>query len=277
MIGQQRLLSSIDSENWVTSRFIILSAGRGAGKRQIAKHIAIRENAELVICGIKVEEVRDVIRLAHKMSSDIIFLFPRAHKMSMAAKNALLKVTEEAPRNSRFIMTVYDDHQVIATLRSRAQIIPLDPYTPDDLCEYAESRITGFTLEDADIIEKTCLTPGDVDALFKQGNPVDFYEHVKLALGAFKEVSPANALKISGKMDFKDSGEGWDHILYLRAFSVLCNAAVGESLDTLTAYQAVRDTTRFLGEMEINGINKESTFDLWILDMLEVFGNDPTS
>lgn len=273
MIGQTRLLSAIDDAKWQTPRFTILSGGRGAGKRMIAQHIANREQMQLINCGIKVEDVREVITLSHKLAGGALFLFPNADHMSPAARNALLKVTEEAPRQSHFMMTVYDSNQVMATLQSRAFILQLDPYTSVELCEYATSNYPAVDLPDEEIMQ-VCMTPGDVDILINT-DPQGFYDYVKLVVESLRDVLPANALKIGKQIAFKSEDEGWDLTLFLRMFTILCANGAG-GVDTMTAYEAIRNTTQFLGEMNINGINKAATFDMWLLDMMEVFGNDPT-
>lgn len=273
MIGQTRLLSAINSPQWETPRFVILSGGRGSGKRMIAQHIANREEIQLITCGIKVEDVREVITLSHKLAAGALFLFPNADRMSPAARNALLKVTEEAPRQSRFMMTVYDSNQVMATLQSRAFVLQLDPYTSKELYEYAASKYAVGILPDEEVIQ-VCMTPGDIDILLKT-NWVDFYEYVNLVVCNLGDVSPSNALKIGKQIAFKPEDEGWDLTLFLRMFTILCAKGAG-GVDTMTAYEAIRNTTRFLGEMNINGINKAATFDMWLLDMMGVFGNDPT-
>lgn len=275
MIGQVPLVKLIHSSDWVTPRFTILSGGRGSGKRILASMMANKESIPLVDCGIKVDDVRDVINFSHKLGGGALFMFANADHMSHAARNALLKVTEEAPRQSKFLITVHDFNQVMPTLLSRGYIMQLAPYKPDELIEYA-CTLGAVNPQEQQIISEICQTPGDVDILFKTV-PEDFYSYVNLVVDNLREVSPANALKIGKQMAFKPDDEGYDVVLFLRAFMILCNRRDRPGLDTLGAYEAIRNTTRFLGELNINGVNKSATFDMWLLDMMGVFGNDPTS
>lgn len=257
-------------------RFSIISGGRGAGKLKIARYMAKRMESAFIICGIKVSDVREVITMAHKLATPTIYVFPRADQMSPAARNSLLKVTEEAPRKARFIMTVYDINQVMPTLRSRGTHYPLDPYTPDELIQYANVKISATTLLEDSIIVSVCETPGDVERLFMQGSPEDFYSYVNLVFDNIGNASPANALKISSKIAYKPEDSGWDYILFMRGFMASCRAALGNPWDSLVIYEAIRNTTGFLSRMQINGVNKSAVFDLWLLDMMGVFFNDPT-
>ncbi len=46
---------------------------------------------------------------------------PQAHNLTTEAQNALLKLLEEPPQNTRFILTVSSDQLMLPTIRSRAQ------------------------------------------------------------------------------------------------------------------------------------------------------------
>lgn len=99
MIGQERSLTKIDRMIEIGfPRFSIICGETGSGKKTIAKTIAKKLNAHLIISEIKVDNIREIIDLAYKQSEPTLYLIPDTDKMSNAAKNALLKVTEEPPR-----------------------------------------------------------------------------------------------------------------------------------------------------------------------------------
>ena len=111
MIGQKRLLDELDSLKTLP-RTMIISGSRGSGKKLIAKKIAEKLDAEMIMCDGKVDTVREVTELAYKLVDNIMYVFPNVENMSPAAKNALLKITEEPPNKSYFVLTTTDLSQV---------------------------------------------------------------------------------------------------------------------------------------------------------------------
>ena len=58
-----------------------------------------------------------------------VILIPEAHKMNIAASNALLKALEEPPSGTYFILTAPSASNVISTIRSRCQKLRFIPLT----------------------------------------------------------------------------------------------------------------------------------------------------
>lgn len=75
------------------------------------------------ICDISVDSVREVIKNCYTVSYPMVYLFPNVEKMSLNAVNSLLKITEEPPNYSVFILTVDSIDNLISTIRSRAVIV----------------------------------------------------------------------------------------------------------------------------------------------------------
>ena len=153
MIGQERLLTRIDKMIEAGfPRFTIICGNKQSGRKTIARRIAKALGAYLINSSIKVDDVREIIDLAYKQTEPIVYLLADVDKMSPAAKNALLKITEEPPRKAYFIMTLQDINNTLATLKSRATVLNIDPYTPADLMKYAEDKEYKLTKEEQEII-----------------------------------------------------------------------------------------------------------------------------
>ena len=149
MIGQTKVLENIKRiANGNFPRFSIICGQKHGGKKLIAKEIAKTLNAQLISTDVKVDTIRDIIKLAYKQTEPTVYLLADADKMSLAAKNALLKITEEPPQKAYFIMTITDINNTLQTLRSRGTIINLDPYTPSELLRYADEK--GYDLNEAE-------------------------------------------------------------------------------------------------------------------------------
>ena len=261
MIGQKYLKkyvqTLIDEDNF--PRFSIFVGPKGSGKKTFVPEIAGQLLANYVKAfDTKVDTIREIIIEAYKVVSPTVYFIPDADNMSNAAKNALLKVTEEPPNNAYFIMTLEDEVNTLETIRSRAQIFYMDMYFSKDLRDYAD--VIGIKdEEELKIIADVCTTPGDINILCKQGVK-DFYDYTKLVLENVADVSLANALKIPDKLALKDGDDGYDLRLFLRMFMSLCIA-------NQVNVRWVEYTSRCLTKMRIKGLNKQMLLDTWILSL----------
>lgn len=105
MIGQKEILKQVDDlMDKGFPRFVVITGQKGQGKKYLAKQIAKKLNYPIIVSEIKIENIRQIIELSYKHTEPIIYLIPDADKMSLGAKNSLLKVIEEPPNNAYFIM-----------------------------------------------------------------------------------------------------------------------------------------------------------------------------
>ena len=99
-----------------------------------------------------VEVVReDVVRLANRAPSEgsrRVFVIPSAERMTPAAVNALLKTLEEPPEGVVLLLTSAEPENLLPTLLSRCQIIPLQGIGNNDLVAALTERI-GISREEA--------------------------------------------------------------------------------------------------------------------------------
>ena len=261
MIGQKYLKryvkTLIDEGNF--PRFSIFVGPKGSGKKTFV-HEVIQDLTDglYVESGIKVDDVREIINDAYKVHSTAIYFIPDADNMSNAAKNALLKVTEEPPNNAFFIMTLEDAVNTLDTIRSRAQIFHMDKYYPRDLKDYANT-IGIKDEEELEIIADVCETPGDVNILHEQGVK-EFYDFTNLVFDNIADVSLANALKIPNKLSLKDGAEGYDLRLFLRMFMSLC-------ITRQANLEWVMTTSKCSTTLRTKAVNKQMLLDTWIFDI----------
>ena len=267
MVGQTKLLANID--RMVAGgfpRFTILCGPTCSGKKLIAKQIASKLNAQLIISNIKVDDVREIISLAYKQSEPTVYLLPDADKMSPAAKNALLKVTEEPPRKAYFVMTLVDINNTLATLRSRGTVLNLDPYTSDEILQYTKGKNYDLDELEEAIVANVCTVPGEVDILVRY-NVNDFYNYVKLVQENIGKVSGANAFKITQKLGYKEEDSGWNVNLFMRTLMLVYLELAFKLDDIKNCVESINIVSKYLSQMNITGINKSSTFDMMILEL----------
>ena len=121
MIGQRYLLERINGqvERGRFPRFAIFIGEKGSGKKCLASTIADYLKYPISFVDTKVDSIREVINTAYKVDAPIIYVITDCDNMSSAAANALLKVTEEPPRNAYFILTCENEENLLQTIRSR--------------------------------------------------------------------------------------------------------------------------------------------------------------
>lgn len=268
MIGQKLLKNKISKqiEENTFPRFSIIVGQRGSGKKLIAEYIAKSLNATAINIGTAVDKIRAMIYESYKIFAKVVYIISNADNMSNQAKNALLKVTEEPPNNAYFILTLQDDQQTLATIRSRGTIFRMDNYTVEELSEYATDKYDSENRNTLPIIRSVCETPGEVDVLEKL-NAIEFYDYINLVIDNIAEVSGANAFKIGDKIAFKETDTSkYDLRLFWKAFMSRCSERLCDT-NGLKYATGIKITSKYLQELNITGINKSATFDSWLLDI----------
>ena len=271
MIGQIELLNQFEQNLYNFPKFIILVGIKGSGKKTLAHEIykklsGIMEVDEYMLDDIKVDTIRSVIADAKSIIRPTVYIIPDADKMSSAAKNSLLKVTEEPPINAYFILTLENEHNALDTIKSRGQLYKMRPYTPEEIHIYAKSKGIS-SIEETEIILDICETPGEVDMLQKMGI-IALYDYVAKVINNIASVSGSNAFKIADKIALKDEDDKYDLRLFWKAFMKVCSDRLRSETDVKYAY-AIKVTSQYMQQLSITGVNKLSTFDLWILDIRE--------
>ncbi|MDD3039702.1 hypothetical protein [Bacteroides sp.] len=269
MIGQIKCLENVDkliAKGF--PRFVLITGCEKSGKKILSKEIAKRMGVPIIVCGIKVEEVREIISLAYKQGEPVIYLFPNIDDMSINAKNALLKVTEEPPRQAYFIITAKDRRNVLPTLLSRSYDLPMDLYSYKDLMEYIDEKGYTMTAEVKDYVRGLSVSPGDIDMLAEM-DITAFKEFTELVLANIGVVNGANALKIGRRFAYKPEEKGWDIKLFMRAIMNLCLHNL-EDFD-IRYHKTIQLCGGVITKLSINGIDKKTLVDMWILDMRSVW------
>ena len=270
IIGQYNAISWI--QMWVEKgfpHFVVLIAPKGCGKRTLAKYIAEKLNASYAECGVKVDEVREVIDTAYKVRDTVVFCIADADTMRAEAKNAMLKITEEPPENAYFILTVQDDSTLLDTIKSRSVQLILEPYIPSQLEEYCELK--GWTMQsDPAKTKELCSmvsNPYELEKLREYGQ--EFIDYVELVMDNIAEVEPANAFKSSSKLALKSEDEGYDLGVFLSVFIYFCEKRLEQ--DPMRYAQGMYVTEPFLSRVNRLGVNKQQLYDSWVFGIREVW------
>lgn len=279
MIGQENLLRSLDKliENKSMSRFSIIIGERGSESEDVGRVIAQRlECPYVMLPDVKVDTVRSMIKEAYKQHEKLVYIIRNADDMSINAKNALLKVTEEPPYRAYFVMCLEDINNTLTTIKSRGTTFYMDRCKPNDLAEFAESLYVDK--EDIDekeigIIRDVCSTPGDVLMLMKYG-PSKFYEYVEHIARDITEVSGAEMFTLFDKLAYKDEEDKYDCTLFLKAFqNVVLKSCDGfkAECNRYCNCKTIAVTSNFLQDLRVKGINKQMLIECWALEVRKVW------
>lgn len=254
--------------------FCILEGPQGQGKRTMANWIAETLGYRIVTIGTKIDDVRQMIADVQNLSSPIIYFIPDADNMSVGARNSLLKVTEEPPKNLFIIMSLTHSDNTLTTIKSRGRILTLDNYTTNELEQYANSK---YTVEPEVMYQllEVATNPGEIDELMSIGFE-QFMKYVDKVYVNILEVSTGNSFKIADKLKFKSDDEGYSVELFLKVFQkISCdeirpvdnNATKINQSEILRTVNIMRATNEALRELGIRGVNKKAVFDMWVLNV----------
>ena len=265
MIGQKELIKHIDSliDAGIFPKFSIVVGQQGSGKTLVVDHICDKLNGIKLVFGKTVEDVRNAIEECYRLQSDcVVCVFDNVDTMSLSAKNALLKIVEEPPKNVRFIMTLTDINNTLETIQSRAQIFTMQPYTPTEIGEYAQKY--KFNSAEMGVIADLCEVPGEVDRVHDYG-VIAFDEFIQTVVDNVAEVSGANCFKIGNRINFKEDATLYDLQIFFKAFISECCRRL--HIDVPRYSDGIKITSKALQTLRVNGIVKQNLFDIWLLDI----------
>jgi DNA polymerase-3 subunit delta' len=144
----------------------MLVAPEGSGKRTVAEHIVrkllklddavnLQEHPavlyiEPVNRSISIETIRQLqqglqLKTIGRQAIRRVVVIETAHRMTTEAQNALLKLLEEPPSDTVFILTAPSQHSVLPTIYSRSQHIEIKAPSAADMQAYFEEK--GFAEE----------------------------------------------------------------------------------------------------------------------------------
>lgn len=266
MIGQKTLLDKIDRLIDKYPKFSIIVGPKGSGKKQIVKYICDKLGVLCVNFGTGIDEVRKIIDLSYEQTEPICYVCSDADSMSLGAKNALLKITEEPPQKALFILTLESMSNTLETIQSRGTVLTLDPYTTDELIQFRQMR--SYTPTFDPVIKDICSCTGDVDILFAQ-DVQKFYQFAKTVAYQIHIPTSGNIFKISQQVKSKSTDSGYDAKLL---FKTVRHLYIEKYLETqkIQYLHASDVTSKCLLDLNIANLNVVATVDNWIIEVRKV-------
>lgn len=271
IIGQKQIQSKITAIIGLNKfpRFALFIGPEGCGKRTIMNWTASKLNAKDIIKYEKpgVDQVRSMISDAYKLINTTVFIMPNIHLMSTAAKNALLKITEEPPNKAYFLMSVDSVENALETIRSRSVTFQMQSYSKEELNEYLNSQKTQPNASEKHFILNVSNNIADIQKLLT--NDVSaFSDYVNLVVDNIAVVSGPNSFKLADKLAVKSEDNKFDVKLFFQAFESVCLQKIVDEESEMDKYaDAIEITSKAISELSISGINKQMLIDEWILSI----------
>ncbi len=265
IIGQKNLLETIQKviESGRYPKFSLVTGAKNSGKQSLVTHICKQLNLPIVKFGCGIEQVRNIIDLAYEQTEPICYVCTNADGMSLGAKNALLKITEEPPNNAYFMITLESLSNTLETIKSRGILWQLEDYSLEDLLTYRQHK--NYSAEFDKILEDICNTTGEVDELFTNDIPA-FYSFAETVAFKIHIPTTGNIFKIPKQLKTKEAESGFDPILF---FKTIRNLYIKEACKTQQSKYlwASTITSECLQDLVKPNLNKVGTIDKWIMDV----------
>lgn len=267
VIGQEPIIKQINSMKNLP-QFIILLGPQGSGRSLIAKYIAESRNMDYIEINNKIADIRILIDNTVGLTRPTMYFIQNADELTLQAANAMLKIAEEPPQNLYLVMGLVTLENTISTIVSRATVLQLEPYTPNQLQTFYKELDTVVQYEDAML---NCLsTPGDIKTYINIFDSC--YEYVQLVYTNILKVRTGNAFKISNKIDFKEVNDVITPKLFLSVFLEYLRRQLHEptvnEVDEVDIYRnMIFYTNQALIQLNKKGANKKMIFDLWVLNI----------
>lgn len=287
MIGQDSLIEYLNNiysisniNNSLHPKFVLLVGDSGSGKKTVLYNVF--GASAVYITGIdnkpiSIDQIRSLIDMANHMH-DTIFIIHDADRISTNAQNALLKVVEELPNGNSFIATASSVSDVLPTIRSRAQIVYMRPYSALEKRKIAEFIVKGEYDDSVDDIVEICETPGDMVTIYSY-DPNKFIDYIHSLYRYLPTSSLTNAFKSADKIALKADSQGYDLSLVWRGYKNFCCKMIKEYMEggcKSPSYNPEEDFTRIkltnksLNILKTNGVNKSMLFGAWVMEIIQI-------
>lgn len=263
LVGQFKCIEKINA--WKNRQsfphFLLVVGDVGSGRKTLSYLFAQELDGRVsTVPDVSVASIRKLVNIAYDIDSTMVYLIPNADGMSLAAKNSLLKLTEEPPENAYIILTLESLENTLPTLVSRSQHLIIDPYTEEQLSHLtADKRIS-----------RIATTPGMVNTLeeLSSADIDDMTSTCDKLLNYIDKVSVANALKSAQKIRFKESDKA---VMDIPLFIATMNYVAISKLDQPELVKRIREwmvvLSKYTSMMKRSGVNKKALYDKMILNV----------
>ena len=280
VVGQKDLYNQFITqyENNTFPQCIILAGNDDKQKVEFLHKLARRLDCVWIDVQRTIVGVRSMIDLANKtQSTKLFFVVSEADGLSVTAKNALLKVLEEPPKNCYIALNVVNKSKILPTILSRCAYYTFTPYSKQELSDYISSTYPDLTDKEKEMVLLGCECPTEIDTLYNQtGTITEFFDYVELVVHNIATVPASNSFKIAKSIAFKEEEDKYSLYLFWKFFIAILfyeskyNADMEEYNNMLSAIYC---TSQYINRISNPALNKQSLFDMWVIDVRKELNN----
>lgn len=191
-----------------------LLAGSDPGLYHITRRV--NEKTARLRDQILAEDVRDLNRFLHLSSADggrRVVILDAADEMNIQAANALLKMLEEPPARTTFLLVSHQPARLLPTIRSRCRELRLSSLPPSDLASALRQAGIADDLPEA-LAELAAGSVGAAIRLTRLGG-LELYGEILALLRSFPDLDRPRALKLADRVAMRGAGDKLDLLLSL--------------------------------------------------------------
>ena len=168
---------------------------------------------------IRVEDVRNALQLFQKSAGAggwRICIVDSAEDLNRAGANALLKMIEEPPPRSLFLIVAHKPGQVLATIRSRCRRLTLESLAPTDIAGIIEGLGDPWAaISQADVASATARARGSVREALKRVDPAarEIGAMIEAAIAQLPDADFREIHKLADAVSARGAGEAFDGLM----------------------------------------------------------------
>ena len=185
-----------------------------------------------------------------------IAIVDAADDMNVSAANALLKMLEEPPKRSLFLVLSHAPGRLLPTIRSRCRRLALDPLAPDDLDAALTSL--GLTVAEGDKPSLTALAEGSVRRAIEciENNGLEVHRQFRSLADAFPRLDRPRLYRFADAVAGRKGADSFDLCADLARgwLSEHMRLTLRSGVDRLNGYAVAWETVNRI-VAETDGIN----------------------
>lgn len=163
----------------------------------IEKGIPLSQEVQKGRATIPVEDIREMIRICNRYAyegGNRVVMIQEAENMTPQAQNSLLKILEEPPQNTYFLITSSHPEQLLTTVRSRCRSIKLVPWDE----EYIKETLIKSGVDQTVAEKAAAASYGSIGNAFRLSSDDDYWRKKEEIINAlFRNRSRSEILSIS--------------------------------------------------------------------------------
>ncbi len=166
---------------------------------------------------IRVYEVRDLARFIHLSAVDggnRVVIIDCADEMNTQAANALLKMLEEPPAHTTFLLVSHQPSSLLPTIRSRCRALRLHPLAPADMTAALAQAGVNTNDDTAALAELSGGSVGEAVRMVNLGG-LQIYRELITICSALPQLDRPRALKLAEASAMRGAGDKLDLLLSL--------------------------------------------------------------